>query len=76
MGADNSRLFSPSEEDDFPIHGYRRVRSERREATSTVIDVGFAIRARSCKAGVVETGLVSSSGEPGVLQRMVSCCVY
>ena len=72
MGADNSRLFSPSEEEDFPVHGYRRMRSERREATSTTIDIGFAIRARSCKAGVVGTGLVSSGGEPSMLQRMVS----
>lgn len=76
MGADNSRLFSPSEEDHFPVHGYKRMRSERREATSTIIDVGFAIRARSCKAGMVGTGLVSSGGEPGMLQRMVSGRVF
>ena len=68
MGADNSRLFSPSEEDDFyGGHGYKRMSSERREATSTTIDIGFAIRARSCKA---LDG--SCSGEQhGVLQRMV-----
>ena len=63
MGADNSRLFSPSEEDEFYPHGYRKTGSERKEATTTTIDVGFAIRAS--RASLV------SSGESSMLQRMV-----
>ena len=77
MGADSSRLFSPSEEEDFySSHSYRRMSSERREATSTTIDIGFAIRAGSCRAEVAGTGLVSCRGEHGVLQRMVRGCVW
>lgn len=63
MGADNSRLFSPSEEDEFYPHGHRKMGSERKEATTTTIDVGFAIRAS--RASLV------SSGESSMLQRMV-----
>ena len=63
MGADNSRMFSPTEDEDLYSHSYRRTYSVRRKATTTTIDVGFAIRASSPKAP--ESGLLKdiSDGE-------------
>lgn len=51
MGADNSRIFSPSEEEDAIYSHYRRMGVERKEATSTTIDIGFAIRASTPNEG-------------------------
>lgn len=51
MGADNSRIFSPSEDDDAIYTHYRRMGAERKEATSTTIDIGFAIRASTPSEG-------------------------
>ena len=67
MGADNSRLLSHTEEEDVYSHTCRRSGSERREATSTTIDIGFAIRARK-----PSPRRSLSDGELGVLKRMVS----
>ena len=72
MGADSSRLFSPTEDEDLHSHSYRRTNSERREATSTTIDIGFAIRARRASDGGSTPLKSVSDGELGMLQRMVS----
>ena len=71
MGGDNSRLFSPSEDEDFYSHSYRRMSTERKEATSTTIDVGFAIRAT--KAGSSRSGPLKrfSDGLRGVVSSNV-----
>ena len=76
MGGDNSRLFSPSEDEDFYSHGYRRMNSERKEATSTTIDVGFSIRAP--KAGSSGSGQLKrlSDGLPGVVSRNVCVSLF
>lgn len=69
MGADNSRIFSPSEDEDaFYGRSYRRMGSGRKEATSTTIDMGFAIHASKASGG---NGLLSD-GEFSMLGAMVS----
>ena len=47
MGADTSRLFSPTEDED-PFYSHSaRFFSERTETTSTTVDIGFPTRADS-----------------------------
>ena len=63
MGADNSRIYSPSEDEEW---WYNRsnylLSSEGKEPTTTTIDIGFAIRANG----------VPKNGDLSVLRRMVS----
>ena len=74
MGADTSRIYSPSEDEDgFYSRSFRRgLVGGRKETTTTTIDVGFAIRARKTSAG--GNGVVKNvlSGEINILRRMVS----
>ena len=65
MGADGSRLFSPSEEEEG-IFSYRGLTEfiEQKEPTTTTIDIGFAIRSN----GVPKKG----NFRLGALHRTVS----
>ena len=47
MGADSSRLFSPTEDEDPFYSRSARFFSERIETTSTTVDIGFPTRADS-----------------------------
>lgn len=63
MGADNSRIYSPSEDEEWWYNRSNHLLSgEGKEPTTTTIDIGFAIRANG----------VAKNGDLSVLRGMVS----